>query len=85
MLVMRQIAKSDVRGNHLVLMSHIISLEFKYLNEFTPPPLSSLFLQAFSSLLLHHTSSTIPDCFWFQLKLDYRGGMWLREVQRVVW
>lgn len=37
-LLSRHIAKSDVGGNHLALMSHIIYLKFKYLNEFPFPP-----------------------------------------------
>lgn len=42
-LLSRHIAKSDVGGNHLALMSHIIYLKFKYPNEFPfphtqPPP-----------------------------------------------
>lgn len=48
-LLSRHIAKSDVGGNHLALMSHIIYLKFKYLNEFPFPPTRS-----FPSYLLPH-------------------------------
>lgn len=83
-LLSRHIAKSDVGGNHLALMSHIIYLKFKYLNEFPFPhtqfsshllpdfvslPFSWKIFQLFNCLCLHTIIPQWTDYLWADFSL----------------